>query len=121
MACVDVRVREAAVDIPLDILPLVMEFETARVVPLVKAILTDLISLRLDVLTLCAELDELSEKMSRCQRDVDLLIEDTAPLWDDSYRLCGDPDCDGGCRVCQEEEAFLDDDATEKYCHRGRR
>jgi hypothetical protein len=121
MACVDVRVRKDVVEVPLDILPLVMEFETARFVPAVKTLLTDMISLRIDVLSLCAELEDLSEQMARCQSDVDLLLEDTAPLWDDSYRLCGDPDCDGGCRVCEEEEAFLDDDATEKYCHRGRR
>jgi len=121
MACVDVRVRKDVVEVPLDILPLVMEFETARFVPAVKTLLTELVALRLEVLTLCADLEDLSERIARCQSDVDLLIEDTTPLWDDSYRLCGDPDCDGGCRVCEEEEAFLDDDATEKYCHRGRR
>jgi hypothetical protein len=121
MSCVDVRVREEVIDVPVDILPLVMEFETARFVPLVKTLLTDLISLRLEVLTLCTELEDLSEQMARCQSDVDLLLEDTTPLWDDTYRLCGDPDCDGGCRVCQEEEAFLEDEATEKYCRRGRR
>ena len=121
MSSVDVRVREDCIEIPVDILPLVMQFETARVVPLVKTILTDLISLRIDVLSLCTELEDLSEQMARCQSDVDLLIEETTPLWDDTYRLCGDPDCDGGCRVCQEEEAFLEDDATEKYCRRGRR
>jgi hypothetical protein len=121
MGCVDVRVRDECVDIPLDILPMVFRIETARVVPVVKALLTDLISLRLEVLALCAELDALNEDIGRCQHTVDLLIEDTTPLWDDSYRLCGDPECDGGCRVCEEEEAFLDDDATEKYCRRGRR
>jgi len=121
MACVDVRVREECIDIPMDILPLVMRFETARFVPLVKSLLTDLIALRLEVLTLCTDLDALSEEIGRCQQTVDLLLEDTAPLWDDTYRLCGDPDCDGGCRVCLEEESFLDDEATEKYCRRGRR
>ena len=121
MACVDVRVREDCVDIPLDILPLVMRFETARVAPLVKTLLADLVRLRLEVLTLCSELDALNEDIGRCQETVDLLLEDTAPLWDDTYRLCGDPDCDGGCRVCLQEEAFLEDDATEKYCRRGRR
>jgi hypothetical protein len=121
MSCVDVRVREGVIDVPVDILPLVMEFETARFVPLVKTILADLIRLRLEVLGLCTELEDLSEQMARCQSDVDLLIEETTPLWDDTYRLCGDPDCDGGCRVCQEEEAFLEDEATEKYCRRGRR
>jgi hypothetical protein len=121
MGSVDVRVREDVVDVPIDVLPLVMEFETARFVPGVKTILTELISLRLEVIGLCTELEDLQERMERCQNDVDLLIEETTPLWDDTYRLCGDPDCDGGCRVCQEEEAFLDDDATEKYCHRGRR
>jgi hypothetical protein len=121
MACVDVRVRDDCLDIPMDILSLAMRFETARFVPMVKTILTDLIALRLEVLTLCADLDTLSEDISRCQTTVDLLLEDTAPLWDDTYRLCGDPDCDGGCRVCLEEESFLDDEATEKYCRRGRR
>ena len=121
MGCVDVRVRDDCVDIPVDILPLVFRFETARFVPVVKALLTDLISLRLEVLGLCTELESLGEDIGRCQHTVDLLIEDTTPLWDDTYRLCGDPDCDGGCRVCLEEESFLDDDATEKYCRRGRR
>jgi hypothetical protein len=121
MGCVDVRVREDVVDVPFDVLPLVMQFETARFVPGVKTILTDLISLRLEVIGLCTELEDLQESISRCQSDVDLLIEETTPLWDDTYRLCGDPDCDGGCRVCQEEEAFLEDEATEKYCRRGRR
>jgi hypothetical protein len=121
MACVDVRVREECIDIPMDILPLVMRFETARVVPTIKSLLADLIALRLEVLTLCSELDALSDEIGRCQQTVDLLLEDTAPLWDDTYRLCGDPDCDGGCRVCLEEESFLDDEATEKYCRRGRR
>ena len=121
MSCVDVRVRGEVIDVPVDILPLVMEFETARFVPLVKTILADLIRLRLEVLGLCTELEDLSEQMARCQSDVDLLIEETTPLWDDTYRLCGDPDCDGGCRVCREEEAFLEDEATEKYCRRGRR
>jgi hypothetical protein len=121
MGCVDVRVREAVVDVPFDVLPLVMQFETARFVPLVKTLLADLIRLRLEVIGLCTELEDLQESISRCQSDVDLLIEETTPIWDDTYRLCGDPDCDGGCRVCQEEEAFLEDEATEKYCRRGRR
>ena len=121
MACVDVRVREDCLEIPLDILPLAMRLETAVFVPLVKTILADLVRLRLEVLTLCSELDTLAEDIDRCQETVDLLLEDTAPLWDDTYRLCGDSDCDGGCRVCLEEESFLEDDATEKYCRRGRR
>jgi hypothetical protein len=118
---VDARVREDCVDVHWDILPLVMRFETARLGPGFKTLLADLIRLRLDVLGLCSELDSLAEDIDRCQRKVDLLIEDTTPLWDDTYRLCGDPECDGGCRVCIQEESFLDDEATEKYCRRGRR
>jgi hypothetical protein len=121
MTCADVRVRVDCVDIPLEILPLAMRIESAWFVPAMKTLLTDLVALRLEVLTLCSDLDALSEDIDRCQETVDLLLEDTAPLWDDTYRLCGDPECDGGCRVCQEEESFLDDEATEKYCRRGRR
>lgn len=121
MSCVDVRVRMEVIDVPIDILPLVFRLDSARWIPFAKTLLADLVRLRLEVIDTCAKAEVLYESICRCQRDVDLLIQDTTPLWDDTYRLCGDPDCDGDCRVCQEEEAFLEVEATEKYCHRGRR
>jgi hypothetical protein len=85
--------------------------------------------------SLCAQLKTLHEEITEIQQTlsdlatkVDHLLAvalelklDTTPVWDDSYNLCGNPRCDGGCRVCQEGEEDYEDDYTEKYCRRGKR
>lgn len=121
MAFLDVRVRDDVIDIPFNLLALVFQIETARWVPKVNALLAELTRLHQEVSDIRANLEVIYDGICRCQCDVDRLIQDSTPLWDDTYHLCGDPDCDGNCRVCQEEESFLEVDATEKYCRRGRR
>ncbi len=49
------------------------------------------------------------------------LKHDTAPLWEDTYNLCGNPHCTGDCTVCLEGEEDYEEEYTEKYCRRGKR
>jgi hypothetical protein len=85
--------------------------------------------------TLCANLTRLAEDIKELRQTLSALATkvdhllavalelqlDTTPVWDDCYNLCGDPHCDGGCRVCQEGEEDYEDVTTEKYCRRGKR
>jgi hypothetical protein len=68
------------------------------------------------------------EKMEVLQSKLDPLLQraeelknDTAPLWEDIYSLCGNPQCSGDCAVCLDGEEDYEEDYTEKYCRRGRR
>lgn len=78
-------------------------------------------SLAQEVIQVQQELDALHDSGLELLREADGLAQESRPLWDDSYNLCGDPACFGECRVCQEGEEDYEDDTTEKYCRRGRR
>ncbi len=70
---------------------------------------------------LIEEYERIETKVASAMTRVNALIEETTPLWDDSYNLCGDPECDGDCRICQDGEYDGEEEQTEKYCRRGRR
>jgi hypothetical protein len=77
---------------------------------------------------LCEEVAATVEKMETLQLKLDPLLQraeelknDTAPLWEDNYNLCGDPRCAGDCTVCLQGEEDYEEDYDEKYCRRGRR
>ncbi len=115
-----VRVLPDAI-IPWEILDLVIRIECETFHPLLETLGTELAVLHTDTVTLQETLTDLANKVDQLLTDSLNLQRDTVPLWDDSYNLCGDPTCDGECRVCQEGEYDGEDDYVEKYCRRGRR
>ncbi len=101
-----------------------------------------LLVLRIDWETIGPELVRLCEEMRVLQKETSVVIKtmegiqekiepllqtalelknDTAPLWEDTYNLCGNPRCFGDCAICLDGEEDYEEDATEKYCRRGRR
>lgn len=81
-----------------------------------------------DIRVLCKETKATLEKMEDLQTTLGPLLQraeelkkETAPLWEDTYNLCGNSRCAGDCAICQEGEEDYEEDYTEKYCRRGRR
>jgi hypothetical protein len=73
------------------------------------------------------EIEEMVKRLESLVTDVDPVLHDALQLkcdapsvWEYEYTLCGDPRCDGECRVCQEGEEDYEIDDTEKYCRRRR-
>lgn len=107
--------------VPWEILDLVIRIEGESFIPQVETLRAELMALREDIKQIQETLTDLATKVDQLLVDALELQAETAPLWDDSYNLCGDPRCEGDCRVCQEGEEDYEDDYTEKYCRRGRR
>lgn len=107
--------------IPWEILDLAIRIEGETLHPLVDTLRAELTLLHTDIVALHETLTDLAPKVDQLLLTSLNFQRDTAPLWDDSYTLCGDPHCEGDCRVCQEGEYDGEDDYTEKYCRRGRR
>jgi hypothetical protein len=107
--------------VPWEILDLVLRIEGETFIPQVETLCADLTALQDEYKQIHATLTDLATKVDQLLAEALDLKDETAPLWDDSYTLCGDPRCDGDCRVCQEGEEDYEDDSTEKYCRRGRR
>ena len=90
--------------------------------------------LRPQLTDLVSALEQLHHEMSDMVRQMETIVAevgplvqealtlkaDTTPLWDDTYTLCGNPACEGDCRVCQEGEEDYEDVVEEKYCRRRR-
>jgi hypothetical protein len=117
----------AAVRVPFDarvsweILDMVIRVEGETFRPQVEQLCADIKALREDYKQIQDTLTDLATKVDQLLAEALELKEETAPLWDDSYNLCGDPRCDGDCRVCQEGEYDGEEEYTEKYCRRGKR
>jgi hypothetical protein len=117
----------AVVRVPLDatvtweILDIALRIEGETFIPQAETLCADLKALHEEYTHIQATLTDLATKVDQLLAEALDLKDETAPLWDDSYTLCGDPRCDGDCRVCQEGEEDYEDDTTEKYCRRGRR
>ena len=84
--------------------------------------------LRPQLTDLTSAFQRLHDDLAKMTQTLDMLVQealtlkaDTTPLWEDVYTLCGNSNCDGGCRVCQEGEKDYEDDTEEKYCRRRRR
>ena len=107
--------------VPWEILDLVIRIEGESFIPQVETLQTEFAALREEYKQIQETLTDLATKVDQLLAEATELKEETTPLWDDSYNLCGDPRCDGGCRVCQDGEEDYEDDYTEKYCRRGRR
>lgn len=107
--------------VPWEILDLVLRIEGETFIPQVETLCANLSALQTDYLHLQTTLTDLATKVDQLLAEALDLKDETAPLWDDSYTLCGDPRCDGDCRICQEGEYDGEEDATEKYCRRGKR
>lgn len=117
----------AVARVPLDakvtweILDMVLRIEGETFRPQAEALCANLTALHDEIKLIQKTLSDLATKVEQLLSEATELKEETAPLWDDSYNLCGNPRCDGGCRVCQDGEEDYEDDYTEKYCRRGRR
>ena len=103
------------------ILAMAMKIESEELVPQLEVLSNNF-------QTLQSELEDLRRTYEKWIRWGKTLVEkaetlkaDSLPLWSDDYNLCGDPECYGDCRVCQEGEYYGEEEYTEKYCHRGRR
>lgn len=119
MAVAKVRVRPNGV-VNWILLQMVMRVESEEIVP-------ELQKLANSLQTLCEETQERVRALESLLTDIEPILADaktlqadTAPLWDDAYTLCGNPQCDGDCRVCQEGEEDYEDVTEEKYCRRRR-
>ena len=115
------RIVSSLIEVPVSLLAMAFRCETDVLCPRLRALAAEAQSLRVDIGTMIVELTTLLDGILRCQADVDALQEATTPLWDDAYRLCGNPHCDGHCLVCQEEDYMGEEAHVEKYCRRGRR
>ena len=120
MAVVSVRVPEKT-KVPWRILAMVMRIESEDLKPRLECLVEELESFHEEIGKIQKDLDRLIERAPDLLRESENLKQETAPLWDDSYNLCGNPECEGDCRVCQEGEEDYEDDYEEKYCRRGRR
>jgi hypothetical protein len=104
-----------------NILVLVLRIEWETIGPELERIHEHLRMLHDDVVTALEKIETLQVKIEPLLQRVLELKNDTAPLWEDTYSLCGNPRCHGTCTVCQEGEEDYVDDYEEKYCRRGRR
>jgi hypothetical protein len=120
MAVTTAKVREN-VSISWTILPLVMRLEREELVPLLEALILQAKSIAEEIVETQRIAEELIEPMKRILLEAEEVSKEVMPIWDDSYNLCGNPSCEGDCRVCQEGEEDYEDSYTEKYCKRGRR
>ena len=117
----------AVARVPLDakvtweILDMVLRIEGETFKPQVEALCTEITSLHDEIKEMQKTLSDLATKVDQLLSEALELQEETAPLWEDSYNLCGDPRCHGDCHICQDGEGDYEEDYTEKYCRRGKR
>ena len=107
--------------IPLGILALAMQIETAYWMREFTPVITSLTVLQKDVSDLLKRYEIIAERIEYAQHRTDDLLSDIQPLLNDVYNICGDAECDGTCRVCCDGEYLGEEDVQEKYCRRGRR
>ena len=89
--------------------------------PELQRIIGELKVLHEETTAVIQSMEELHAKVDPILEKALELKNDTAPLWEDNYNLCGNPHCAGDCNVCLEGEEDYEEDYEEKYCRRGRR
>lgn len=116
MAVAVVRVRPNSV-VSWILLHMVMRIESEELLPQLERLVSEFKTIDEETNTYVAALDSLLA-------EIEPVLEDALQMespWEDTYTLCGDARCDGGCRVCQDGEEDYEEDTSEKYCRRGRR
>lgn len=103
------------------ILEMAMRLESEALRPTLVQLVDALRTLHGELTDMVQSLDSLVSSIDPVLQDALQLKADTQPLWEDTYALCGDPQCAGDCRVCQEGEEDYEVEETEKYCRRGKR
>lgn len=106
--------------IPLRVLALAMRMDREWMEEQGKQLVENAETLQAEIKALIGRLDSLGTKITGTMEKALTLSANVVPVWDDTYNLCGDPDCSGDCHVCQDGE-YIEEDHTEKYCRRGRR
>jgi hypothetical protein len=119
MAVSVVRVRPNGV-VSWILLQMVMRIESEELLPQLQKLVSEFQAIHEETAVSARALDSLLAEIGPVLEDAKTIQADTAPLWDDAYTLCGDPRCDGDCRVCQDGEEDYEEDASEKYCRRRR-
>ncbi len=98
-----------------------MRSESDELKPKIKELAESIRHLCEEVAVTLRDAEALRDKIDPLLREAEILKQDTTPVWDDSYNLCGNLKCRGDCRICQEGEEDYEEDYSEKYCKRGRR
>lgn len=120
MAVAVAKVPENA-KVSWNILLMVLRIDWETIKPELERIQEEARILHEDVTTAMDKMEQIRLKIEPLLQQALELKNDTAPLWEDTYSLCGNPRCVGDCAICQEGEEDYEDDYEEKYCRRGRR
>ena len=109
------------INVPWCILHMVMQIESERLKPPLETLTEQCQTLYTEMKELVAQFKKVSATVETLLLEAEELKADTTPIWADDYNLCGDPQCDGDCRICQEGEYHGEEDYEEKYCYRRRK
>lgn len=120
MAVAVAKVPENAV-VAWNILLLVLRTEGEILKPELERIIEHLRVLREETMVVIQTMEELNTKVGPILERTLELKNDTAPLWEDTYNLCGNSRCTGDCNVCLQGEEDYEEEYEEKYCRRGKR
>ncbi len=107
--------------VPFCILALATKIETQSFVVEATDLVAALEQLQLEFESLRKRYADIEASVAKTHKLVDRFLEDIQPVWDDTYNLCGDPECDGTCMVCADGEYLGEEEYDEKYCRRGKR
>ena len=107
--------------VPWTILSFVMRVETTELKLQLEELIRQFQKLRDELTPIVAQLETLEYKIEPLLEETLVFQANLVPLWDDTYNLCGDAQCDGSCHVCSDGEYLDEYDEGEKYCRRGRR
>ncbi len=103
------------------ILAMAMQIESENMRPELEKITETMRTLGEEIPYLIQEIEKMRKKIHLLLEETENLKAESLPVWADEYNLCGDPECYGDCRICQEGEYDGEEYYTEKYCHRGKR
>ena len=115
------RVPHKTIRVSWRILDMVMRMESEELTPEIERLTHTAEELREEIVPFVAIVDMLLEDLDYILKRDSNLKSDMTPVWEDTYNLCGNPECDGECRVCQEGEEDYEEDFSEKYCRRSKR
>lgn len=114
------RVPENA-KVSWNILLMVLRIEWQTIQPELERIHKHIQTLHEETTAILEKLEDIHAKIEPLLQQTLELKKETAPLWEDTYNLCGNSRCSGNCVVCLDGEEDYEEDYTEKYCRRGRR
>jgi hypothetical protein len=104
-----------------NILLMVLRIEWQTIKPELDRLCETMRVLHEETEEIVGKLEDLHTKIEPLLQQSLELKNETAPLWEDTYNLCGNSRCSGNCVVCLDGEEDYEDDYEEKYCRRGRR